>query len=315
MARNPTINITMQTARHIKTRNILFLFFNIITIIIFYAPMRDLIVLSLRNEYYSHIILIPLISGYFMYLRRKIIFSDINYSYTPGSILIIIGSILYLTGKTQGIELDQNDYLSLMTFSNLIFWMGGFVLFFGIRAFRIGAFPLLFLIFLVPIPSLIMEKIIILLQIGSAEATYVFFKLTGISFLREGFVFHLPGFSVEVAKECSGIRSSIALFIMGLILSNLFLQTGWRRIILILSIFPLAIIKNGIRIVTLSLLALYIDESFITNSKLHREGGIIFFLIALTLLVPILWLLRKSEKRVEKVNEDSPPQRRRGIVR
>jgi hypothetical protein len=174
MARNPTINITMQTARHIKTRNILFLFFNIITIIIFYAPMRDLIVLSLRNEYYSHIILIPLISGYFMYLRRKVILSDINYSYISGSILIIIGSILYLTGKTQGIKLDQNDYLSLMTFSNLIFWMGGFVLFFGIRAFRIGAFPLLFLIFLVPIPSLIMEKIIILLQIGSAEATYVF---------------------------------------------------------------------------------------------------------------------------------------------
>jgi len=297
-------NITMQTARHISTRNILFLFLNIVTIIMFYAPMRDLIVLSLHNEYYSHIILIPLISGYFMYLRRKAIFSNITYSYAAGIILIIIGGILSLTGKTQEIKLDQNDYLSLMTFSNLIFWMGGFVFFFGIKAFRIGAFPLLFLIFLIPIPSLLMEKIIFLLQIGSAEATYVFFKLTGISFLREGFVFHLPVFSVEVAKECSGIRSSIALFIMGVILSNMFLQTGCKRIILILCIFPLAIIKNGIRIVTLSLLALYIDESFITNSKLHSEGGIIFFLIALTLLVPILWLLRKSEKRAEKVNKN-----------
>jgi len=304
MDRNPAINITMQTARHITTRNILFLFFNIGTIIIFYATMRDLIVLSLHNSYYSHIILIPLISGYFIYLRRKAIFSDIHYSYTAGIILIIIGSILYLTGKTHGIELDQNDYLSLMTFSYLIFWMGGFVLFYGIRAFRTGAFPLLFLIFLVPMPGLIMEKIIFLLQIGSAEATYGFFKLTGTLFLREGVVFHLPGISVEVAKECSGIRSSIALFIMGLILSNMFLQTGWRRIILILSIFPLAIIKNGIRIGTLSLLAIYIDESFITNSKLHSEGGIIFFLIALSLLAPILWLLRKSEKGAEKINKN-----------
>jgi exosortase len=282
----------------------LFLFFNIVTIIIFYAPMRDLIGLSLRNEYYSHIILIPLISGYFMYLRRKAIFSDINYSYTAGIILVIIGSVLYLSGKTQGIKLDQNDYLSLMTFSNLIFWMGGFVFCYGIRAFRIGAFPLLFLIFIVPIPSLIMENIIFLLQIGSAEATYVFFKLTGISFLREGFVFHLPGINIEVAKECSGIRSSIALFIMGLILSNMFLQTGWRRIILILSIFPLAIIKNGIRIGTLSLLAVYIDKSFITNSKLHSEGGILFFLLALALSVPVLWLLRRSEKRAEKLNKN-----------
>ena len=73
---------------------------------------------------------------------------------------------------------------------------------------------------------------------------------------------------------------------------------------MILSVFPLAIIKNGIRIVTLTLLALYIDESFITNSKLHSEGGIIFFLIALTFLAPILWLLRKSEKRAEKVNKN-----------
>jgi len=294
----------MQIARHITTRNILFILFNIVTIIMFYGPMRNLIALSLHNAYYSHIILIPFISGYFMYLRRKAIFSDINYSYAAGIILMIVGGILYLTGKTQGIKLDRNDYLSLMTFSSLIFWMGGFVLFFGIRAFRIGAFPLLFLIFLVPMPSLIMEKVIFLLQMGSAEAAYGFFKLTGIPFLREGVVFHFPGISVEVAKECSGIRSSIALFIMGVILSNMFLQTGWRRIILLSSVFPLAIIKNGIRIVTLTLLALYIDESFITNSKLHHDGGIIFFLIALTFLAPILWLLRKSEKRAGKVNKN-----------
>ena len=282
----------------------MFILFNIVTIIMFYGPMRNLIALSLHNAYYSHIILIPFISGYFMYLRRKAIFSDINYSYAAGIILMIVGGILYLTGKTQGIKLDRNDYLSLMTFSSLIFWMGGFVLFFGIRAFRIGAFPLLFLIFLVPMPSLIMEKVIFLLQMGSAEAAYGFFKLTGIPFLREGVVFHFPGISVEVAKECSGIRSSIALFIMGVILSNMFLQTGWRRIILLSSVFPLAIIKNGIRIVTLTLLALYIDESFITNSKLHHDGGIIFFLIALTFLAPILWLLRKSEKRAGKVNKN-----------
>jgi len=290
----------MRIARQITPRNILFLSFNIVALITFYAPMRELIVLSLQyNETYSHIILIPIISGYFMYLRRKSVFSDTNYSYTSGIILVLIGSILYLISKKQGINLDQNDYLSLTIFSAVIFWIGGFILFFGIQAFRIAAFPLLFLIFLIPIPGFIMEKIIFLLQMGSAEAVYGFFKLTGISFLREGFVFHLPGFSIEVAKQCSGIRSSIALFIIGVILSNVFLQTGWRRIILILSIFPIVIIKNGIRIVTLSLLALYVDQSFLTDSALHRKGGIVFFLIALLLLLAILWLLRKSERRIK----------------
>jgi exosortase len=259
--------------------------------------MRDLITMSLQRETYSHIILIPFISGYFMYLRKRTIFSDTNYAYPAGTILILTGIILYLISKTTGINLDQNDYLSLTIFSAVIFWMGGFVLFYGIRAFRIGAFPLFFLFFMIPIPSLILEKIIFLLQKGSSEAAYVFFTLTGMSFLREGFVFNLPGFSVEVAKQCSGIRSSIALLIMGLILSNIFLQTYWRRIILILFIFPLAIIKNGIRIVTLSTLALYVDQSFINNNLLHRKGGIVFFLIALALLMSILWILRRGENK------------------
>jgi exosortase len=304
MDRTPTINITLQRSRQRTARNVLFLLFNVVTIILFHAPLKDLIVLSLGNQNYSHIILIPFISGYFMYVRRKAMFADVHYSYTAGIILIIIASVPYLIGKTQGIKLDQNDYVSLMTFSTFLFWMGGFVLFYGMRAFRIGAFPLLFLILLVPVPGLIMEKLIVFLQTGSAEATYGFFKLTGIPFLREGVVFHLPGISIEIAKECSSIRSSTALFIMGLTLSNMFLQTGWRRIIFILFILPLSVIKNGIRIVTLSLLAVYIDKSFITHSRLHHEGGIVFFLIALALLMPVLWLLRKSETRAEKVHEN-----------
>jgi exosortase len=300
MDRTPTLNSTIQ----IIPRNILFLLFNVVTIILFYAPLKDLIVLSLGNQNYSHIILIPFISGYFMYVRRKAIFADIHYSYIAGIISIIIGSLLYLIGKTEGIKLDQNDYVSFMTISGLLFWMGSFVLIYGTRAFRTGAFPLLFLLFLVPIPVFIMEKFIVLLQTGSAEATYFFLKLSGMLFLREGFVFHLPGISIEIAKECSSIRSSTALFIMGLILSNMFLQTGWRRIIFILFILPLSVIKNGIRIVTLSLLAVYIDTSFITHSRLHHEGGIVFFLIALALLMPVLWFLRKSEKKVDKVHKN-----------
>jgi exosortase len=220
MGQSPNRKITRQIARQITPRNILFLAFNIVALITFYAPMRNLFALALHRETYSHIILIPLISGYFMYLKRKAIFSDTNYAYTAGIILVLVGSILYLITKKQGINLDQNDYLSLTIFSAVIFWIGGFILFFGIRAFRSAAFPLLFLIFLIPMPSLIMEKIIFLLQMGSAEAVYGFFKLTGISFLREGLVFHLPGLSIEVAKQCSGIRSSMALFIMGVILSR-----------------------------------------------------------------------------------------------
>jgi exosortase len=300
MDKNHIDNITMQVSKQITTKNMLFLFFNIPAIVLFYGPLRELFSLSLHNANYSHIILIPFISGYLMYWRRKEIFADIHYSHAVGTIMTIAGGILFLFGKTHGLNLEKNDYLSLMIFAYVIFWIGGFVLFYGLQVFRTGIFPLLFLFLLVPIPDFILDKFIVFLQIASTEVTNIFFKLIGLPFVREGFVFQLPGISIEVAKECSGIRSSTALFIMGLILGYMFLETGWRRTVLLLCVLPLAIIKNGIRILTLSLLAVYVDTSFITNSNLHHDGGIIFFLIALSLLMPVLWLLRRSEKRHDK---------------
>ncbi len=277
-------------------RNVYFLLFNIIALVVFYAPMKDLIALSFNKAVYSHIILIPLVSGYFMYSERKIIFSSMQYSFTYGTILIIAGIILYLIGMTQGIRLNQNDYLSLITLSALVFWIGGFIVSYGPHAFRAASFPLLFLIFMIPIPALAIEKLILLLQKGSAEAAYGFFMLTGIPFVREGYIFHLSTVSVEVAEQCSGIRSGIALFITGILAGHIFLQTGWKKIILVLSIFPVAIIKNGLRIVTLSLLGAYVDKAFLTDSLLHKKGGILFFILAIMLLAPVLWMLRKSER-------------------
>jgi exosortase/archaeosortase family protein len=118
--------------------------------------------------------------------------------------------------------------------------------------------------------------------------------------LREGFVFHLPGQSVEVAKQCSGIRSSMALLITSVLAGHLFLRTWWKKVILAIVIIPITMFKNGIRVVSLTLLGTYVDSRILTNSLLHTDGGILFFLLALVLLAPVLYFLRKSEVRVAK---------------
>jgi exosortase len=142
-----------------------------------------------------------------------------------------------------------------------------------------------------------MEKTISVLLAGSTAASHMLFKLTGIPFLKEGSVFHLPGMSIQVAKECSGIRSSLGLFITAILAGRLFLRTGWRKFILILFVYPITVLKNGIRIVTLSSLAVYVDERFITQSFLHRSGGFLFYIPALVLLGIVLWWLRRSEPK------------------
>lgn len=277
-------------------RNIFFVSFNILTLIVYYAPLRELLASPLLSEIYSHIILIPFISGYIIFLRRKTILGDVKYALPPGFILMGIGATLYLIGTNQGPRLSQDEYLALVTFSAVIFWIGGFIFCYGIQAFRNAAFPLLFLVFTIPLPSLATEKIIHLLQSASAEVSYLFFKMMRVPVFREGFVFHLPGVSIEVAELCSGIRSSLALLISTVLTGHLVLRTGWGKVLLMLSIFPIAVLKNGVRIVTLSLLGAYVDERFLTQGLLHSRGGILFFLLALAIMALVAWLLKQVEE-------------------
>jgi exosortase len=294
------VAVEIRLASLISKRNILFVVLSVVAVGMVYAPLRDLLANPTRSEYYSHILLIPLVSGFFLYIGRKEIFSNPKYSYSSGIPLFIIGVLLYVLGWSRGQELNQNDYTSLMTFSVILFWMGAFILFYGTQAFRMAIFPLFFLVFMIPIPSLLMEKTISVLLAGSTAATHMLFKLTGIPFLKEGSVFHLPGMSIQVAKECSGIRSSLGLFITGILAGHLFLRTNWRKFILVLFVYPITVLKNGIRIVTLSSLAVYVDERFITQSFLHRSGGFLFYIPGLFLLGIVLWWLRKSERTLPR---------------
>jgi exosortase len=259
--------------------------------------LKQLAALSFESELYSHFLLIPVVSLFFMWVNRKTISSEVSYSFKAGVPIVLAGILIFGIGKSNYFQLNQNDYLSLMMFAMLACILGIFLASFGSRSFRKALFPLLFLIFIIPIPTLILDPLIRILQVGSAHFTYAIFKIIGLPVFRDGMVFELPGVAIEVAKQCSGIRSSLALIITSIIAGYLFLQTGWKRIVLVISILPITIVKNAIRITTLTLLAIYVDKGWLTGSFLHQSGGILFFLLALTLLAPVLLLLKKTEKK------------------
>jgi exosortase len=111
----------------------------------------------------------------------------------------------------------------------VVFLNGGFILSCGLHTFKAALFPLLFLIFVIPIP--LMDGFIYFLQVGSTEFTNLLFTASGVPvFLREGFFFHLPGMSVEVARQCSGIRSSLALLITAILAGTCFWRPDGRRL-------------------------------------------------------------------------------------
>jgi exosortase len=121
----------------------------------------------------------------------------------------------------------------------------------------------------------VLARVITTLQHGSAEVTAWLFTLTPLPVFREGLHFVLPRLSIEVAEACSSIRSSMALLITCLLASHLMLRRWWSKGMVLLLVFPLAVFKNGVRIVSLCLLTY--DESFITG-HLHTRGGAVFAL-------------------------------------
>ena len=282
--------VTLNAKRHAR-----FVIFILVSSLVLCKTLSALVQYSLHNESSSHIIFIPFVAFFLLYLERQTIFlitrTDIRYGVGLG----LGGIILYWLANRGPFPQAGNWPLSLETFSLILVWIGGFLLCYGFAALRAAAFPLLFLLLMVPLPDVVLDRAIHALQEGSTEIAYLIFQAVGTPVLRNGFLLSVPGVTIEVAKECSSIRSSIALFITCLLAAHLYLRTSWKMILLVLLSFPLSVIKNGIRIATLTLLSIYVDPRFLSG-RLHHGGGFVFFLVALLILWPVFLWLEKSDR-------------------
>jgi exosortase len=270
-----------------KRRWLLFSLWIACSVAVFWHSLGALLHYALGNDDASHILLIPFISAWLLFVDRKRIFRQPATDPIVSAILLIPGIILLIWSTRIG-------SLSAFALALVFLWSAGFALIFGRKVLKSARFPLLFLLLFVPLPNAVLDKVVYLLQKGSAEISSFLFSLTTVPVLREGFVFHLPRYSIEVARECSGIRSSIALLVLSLLISHFYLRAFWKQAVFLLAGFLVMIIKNGVRIVTLTLLANYVDPGFLFGN-LHRQGGIVFFMIGLLFLVPVFWLLQRSK--------------------
>jgi exosortase len=274
--------------------------------VVYYFPISTLGSLVFKNETYSHIPLIPIVSLFLLATQRKTIFAVLDRRPATGWAVCAGGLLIYGIASSLWKHLGSvafraqhvpNDYLTLCMASAVAWVIGSFITIYGTAAFRKARFALLFLLFAIPIPMFLLNSIVTSLTYASAQASDIVFGLTGAPYHRVGLVFEFPNVSVQVAEQCSGIRSSLALFILSVITGFLFLRTLSQRVILTLAIFPITVVKNAFRIATVTLLANYVDMRFLTNHWIHQSGGLPFFAVALTMFIPLVWLLRKSERR------------------
>lgn len=284
----PPINSSWLTQR-----NILFIALIAFSLLVFWQPFGTLFKLAWQQDEYTHILLVLPVSLTLIFLESKD--APVRARYAPGSgfALLLLATISYWAAKAHG-GLLPNAGLSLAILVLVLYWMAFVIGCYGFQVFRSLLFPFLFLFLLTPIPGPVLDKVISFLQTASTDATFALFKLSGVPVLKTGFLLSMPTLQIEVAKECSGIRSSMMLLITGLLLAHLFLRSFWSKLVFVLCIVPLAVAKNAVRIFTLSMLGMHVSIGFL-EGRLHHNGGVVFFLLALVALLALLWILQKAE--------------------
>jgi exosortase C (VPDSG-CTERM-specific) len=254
-----------------------------------------------HEELFAHILLIPFISAYFIWIKRKefvpVSKPKRGLALFPGIAGAAVLIAYRIAVSRHGIFTDA-DYLAVMTFAFLCFLIVGAFLFVGESYLKSITFPVAFLFFMVPFPQFVRDGLEVFFQHGSAEVAYRMLTLSGMPVFREVTYLKMPGFALAVAPECSGIHSSLILLITSLLAAYIFLKTQVRRWLFVLSIIPLALLRNGFRVFCLGQLGVHYDP-LILDSGFHHHGGPLFFLLSLVPLFFLLSYLIKSEARKE----------------
>ena len=259
----------------------------------FALPLREFVTYARHSDVHSYVLLIPFVTAYLIYIRWKQLSRELNSAWGY-ALLSAAAGIGALFASLHFTELGQNDHMTLIALSFVCFVIAGTFLFLGSKWARSAMFPLFFLAFMIPLPEAAVDFLENASKQASAEVANWLFLISGTPALRTGTVFQLPGISIMVAKECSGIRSSLVLVITSLLAANMFLRTTWRQALLVVAVIPLGLLRNGFRILVISLLCVHIGPEMI-NSLIHRRGGPIFFVASLIPLFVVLWWLRHGE--------------------
>ena len=267
------------------------------SIVFWRQPVLSALKLALSNDAYTHILLVlPVALALILAERTSVSSSAARWS---GWMLLSVALCLRGVAFWSASYFSASNALSLSILALVLWWIGSAVTCFGFAPVRSHLFATWFLFLLVPLPDRTVNWIIERLQTGSAVAAELLFRMGYVPVTRQGIELSIPGLDIEVARECSSIRSSMMLIVVTLLLAHLFLSSKWRKTLLVLAAIPLSVAKNAVRIFTIAELATQVDPGYL-DGKLHRHGGILFLTLSILMMLLLLLGLRKTE--VKTVN-------------
>ena len=241
------------------------------------------------DDNYSHGFFVLPLSAYFAWERREQLAAAARCPSFLG-LLVILGSLLVYTAGLLGAEL-------FLTRVSMIGVTAGTVLFvWGWTHLRILLFPILFLLLMVPLPSIIFNQIAFPLQLVASQAGEAVITTAGIPVLREGNVLQLPSQTLEVAEACSGIRSLVSLIMLAIVLGYFTEKRTGVRVLIAAAAVPIAILANAARVAGTGLAAEWVSPAA-AEGFFHTFSGWLMFVVAFAGLLFVQHLLSRFRGR------------------
>ena len=252
---------------------------------LYWKVIGELVMAWSNDGNYSHGFLIPPIAAYFVWERRQKFLAAESRPSALGLVLVF-GSLGVLLLGLLGSELFLTRISILGTLTGTLLFL------FGWARLRVLAFPLAFLILMIPIPGIIFSQIAFPLQLVASRVGESTLSALSIPVLREGNVLILANTSLEVAEACSGIRSLVSLIALAIVLGYFADPRWWVRTVVALSAVPVAIVTNGARVAGTGIAAHHFGPAA-AEGFFHEFSGWLVFLAAFALTLGIQGLITR----------------------
>ena len=251
----------------------------VLLVIVAYVPfLREIVHRWRVDPYAGHGMFVPLYSGFLLWADRHRL-AAVPRRRAPGGALVVLGALGVLAAGRSLSSIMLEGLSLVVAVAGLVLWAQ------GPRRLRAAAFPVAFLVFMLPLPRSIVRAVTPDLQNLVARFAGVVLSAVGVPHHQYGIVIELPRSTLEIAEGCNGLRFLMALVTLAAALAQATQRTLTRKVVLAAFAVPLAILANAGRVVAVCLAAYYVGPQA-AGMPHHTIGKGVW---ALTLL-PLLFL-------------------------
>jgi exosortase len=260
------------------------LFLSTLVVILYASVLASLARQWWSDPNYGHGFFVPLFAAYILW-RARGRWGAQQFRANNSGLLIILGAIGLLVLGTLAAEMFTSRLSLLILICGMIVFLAGY------RTLRSMAFPIGYLIFMIPLPAIIYYQLTFPLQLLASRLGATGLVALGIQTVREGNLLILPNCTLNVVDACSGIRSLLSLSAGVVAYGYLAEPKTWKRAALAAASIPIAIVTNGLRLVATGVLSVLYGPTA-DSGLVHLALGLCFFALAFLSIVLIHKLLR-----------------------